>query len=322
MGSRAVHRAYPDVHRSAIVPHTPLRTDRWTGVLKVEWTFDRDRPLVVGAGWYSLRGGATQPDQRPKDLPRRVGRLREEPLEILAEIVRLGSDGQPVLPGSSIKGAVRQIFELLTPSCHLARGQACKVAVKESHPRVCPACSLFGAPGLGGRLAFGEAKLATENWKLQVIRVKTPTAWPPRKWVEGTTRVYDQRTATTLSGNEAPAEESTWALWGTLQSKIRLVNASEEELGLLFAALGLGARKPMIRLGGKKYHGFGGANVRLLEATQIHPTRAELSISQVSEWAGNYQERWVRQVPARQTAWEELHTALAALDRGGTNAHG
>jgi hypothetical protein len=313
MGNKAIQRAYPQVRLSAAVSHTPLRSDLWTGLLYLAWKVDRSHPLVIGAGWFSLLGGAGQPDRRPSLGPRRVQPLRREPPEVIAEIVRQGQDGKPALPGSSLKGAVRQAFELLTPSCQLAPKRACRVAAKEYHPRVCPACSLFGAAGLGGRLAFGEALPADENSKARVVRTKTPTAWPPRKWKDGTTRVYDQRQATTPEGNPVTAGESTWVVWGEFRSKLRLINASDEELGLLFAALGIGAGSPSIRLGGKKYHGFGAADVSLLGATRAHPNRADLAAPDLTAWANRLVERWVSQIPERKLAWAELHQALASI---------
>lgn len=51
-------------------------------------------------------------------------------------------DGQPFLPGSSIKGVVRSFAEALTHSCSPLPNQA---AHCQSRAAVCPACRLFGA---------------------------------------------------------------------------------------------------------------------------------------------------------------------------------
>lgn len=311
MGHEAVPRAYTGIRRSTGVAHSPLRADRWTGVLHLEWSFDRERPLVVGAGWYSLVGGTSVPDRRPNLGPRRMKPLRQEPEEVVAEIVRQGSDGPPVLPGSSIKGAVRQVYEMLTESCQPASRQACQVRPRDRDPQICPACSLFGAAGLGGRLAFGEGRLTTTQWKPQTARRRTPVAWPPVRWQEGTIRVYNQRRATERDGKTAAERELTWVAWGKFESTARLVNASDEEMGLLFAALGVSAASPMVRVGGKKFHGFGGAGVKLLGATRVHPDRKELQAGEIVAWASGLVERFVSRIPERKTAWKALHQNLA-----------
>jgi hypothetical protein len=237
--------------------------------------------------------------------------LRQSPPEILAEIVRRGSDGVPVLPGSSLKGAVRQVYELLTASCRLVRREACRVKPKDHEPRVCPACSLFGAAGLGGRLGFGEAEPVSGAQQGPRI-VKTPVAWQPRRWEEGTVRVYDRQKA--VGEDRAPAREvePTWAVAGRFRSRLRLVNASGEELGLLFASLGLGAPSPSIRLGGKKYHGLGAVDVLLERSVRSHPTREVLEGPDLSAWAGRLVQQWVEAVKPRRDAWEALHEALRA----------
>jgi len=313
VGHSAVPRAYPEIERSAFVPHAAFQPGRWTGVIHLTWTVPPAHPVVIGAGWYGVRGGEAEPDRRPNLGPRRRQPLRVPPIEVVAEIVRRGSAGVPVLPGSSLKGAVRQVYELLTPSCQLAPGGACRVSVRERDPQVCPACSLFGGAGLGGRLAFGEAEPAAANWKPLTGVRRTPMAWQPGRPQEGTVRVYGQRRAVLPDGRPAGEEESTWAAWGQFRSRLRLSNASDEELGILFASLGLGADSPMVRVGGKKYHGFGAADVALVEARRAHPPpRAVVQAADLNAWALGLVDRWVSQVPARQTTWKALHDALGA----------
>jgi hypothetical protein len=308
MGHKAIVPAYPETRRDRFVPHTPLLAERWTGVLEVLWQIDPKHPVVIGAGWFGVRGGEARPTQQQYG-PHRRRPLPPTPREIVAEIVRRGSAGLPVLPGSSLKGAVRQVYELLTPSCRLARGAACRVKTKDSEPRVCPACSLFGAAGLGGRLAFGEAEPAPGAGPRLV---KTPVAWQPRRWEEGTVRVYDRQKA--VGEDRAPAREvePTWAVSGPFRSRLRLVNASAEELGLLFASLGLGAPTPSIRLGGKKYHGLGAVDVQLQKAVRRHPTREVLEGAVLQDWIRPLVEEWVEKVEPRQEAWDALHEALQA----------
>jgi len=307
MGHRAIQPAYPKPQYDRFVPHTPLLAERWTGVLEVLWQIDPKHPVVLGAGWFGLRGGTATPDHRSNLGPRRTQPLRQSPPELVSEIVRRG--GLAVLSGSSLKGAVRQVYELLTASCRLERGAACRVKTKDSAPRICPACSLFGAAGLGGRLAFGEADPAQGA---APRLVKTPVAWPPRRWEVGTVRVYDGQKA--VGEDRVPAQEvePTWSVSGSFRSRLRLVNASAEELGLLFASLGLGAPSPSLRLGGKKYHGLGAVDVQLLRAVRRHPGREVLEGAALPAWVGPLVQEWVERVEPRRDAWNALHEALRA----------
>ncbi len=310
MGHEAVTPAYPNTRTELFVPHTPLRPDCWTGVLHVAWKIDPKHPVVIGAGWFGVKGGEAGPERRLNDGPRRMGPLRQSSREIVSEIVRRGSKSLPVLPGSSLKGAVRQVYELLTPSCRLVKGRACQVKKEDHQPRICPACSFFGAAGLGARLAFGEADAAPGAQR--PFQVKTPKAWPPVLGIEGTVRVYDQQEAVDRDGVSSPKLEPTWAVAGLFRSRLRLVNASNEELGVLFASLGLGAPSPSIRLGGKKYHGLGAVDVVLEKAARLHPARETRESNDLVEWAGWLAHEWVTKVEPRREAWEALHEALRA----------
>jgi hypothetical protein len=316
MGARTVARAYPGITAVDFVPHTPFLPGLWSGVLQVGLRFSEEHPLVVGAGQYVLRGGAAlSPRERTSLGPRRQPAVAppEKPPEVVADIVR--RNGVPVLPGSSLKGAVRQVFELLTPSCALAPQQACKVKVKDATPRVCLACSLFGAAGLGGRVAFGEAVPGSGGVSQPRAPRVVPLAWEPRKWTDGTLRTYDPSPAVPREVRGPVKTGLTWAVWGDLWSRVRVVNASDEELGLLFAALGVRAPSPMLRVGGKKYHGFGAADVLLAAAVRSAPARAVVPAAEVVSWAKELTDRALA-VGERRAAWEALHAALAGKPTG------
>ncbi len=310
MGHEQIQRAYSDVRLSPFVPHNRLLADRWTGVLQLRWHIDRSHPLAVGAGWFTLRGGEAPQDRRTNYGPRRMQPQRPAPVEVVAEIVRRGAEGTPVIPGSSLKGAIRQVYELLTPSCEPWPPEGCKARPNDREPRLCPACSFFGAAGLGGRAAFGEAEPAAE-WKTRLTVRKVPVAWPPRRDKGGTVRVYDQRKAVTPQGQAAPERERTWTIWGDFDSEIRLVNASADELGLLFAAMGFMGPSPMLRLGGKKYDGLGAADAELRGGAQSYPARTALEASQAYRWAEELAQRAVESAPERRAAWAELHRVMS-----------
>ena len=300
MAHKAVQSAYGDrvEMRGAFVPHDRFLPDRWSGVLEVRWKIDPAHPVVIGAGWFAREITAAGP-------------------EVVAEIARSGPERMPVLPGSSLKGAVRQVYELLTPSCRLERGRACRVSPRQTHPRTCPACSLFGAGGLGGRLAFGEARPEDDAWRDQLRVVHTPAAWRPRNAPPGTVRVYDLSKATDpVTGGTRKEEERTWSVAGDFRSRLRLVNASDEELGLLFASLGIGDEHARLRVGGKKYHGLGLVDVELVAARESHPERSEKAGAEAVAFAVRLVEAALQTTERRRT-WEAIQRT-AAVERPAT----
>lgn len=276
-----------EVERGVPVPQSRFLRDRWTGILHLRWTIDPAHPVAVGAGRLGLHSPS-----------------RARPAELIAEIVRRGADRLPVIPGSSIKGAVRQVYEIFTPSCRL--DPACSV-----QHGVCPACSLFGAAGLAGRVAFGEAEpaVAAGGRPPLPIAEKVPVARLPRIAREGTVRFYDSRPMKTREGDDAPCVEWTWAVAGTFRSSLRLWNASRREIGLLLVALGVGARGPSLRVGGKKFHGLGAARIAVEKAERLHgelPLPSPL-FSLVQEMFRDSTGESLKE-PTR--VWNELHFCL------------
>ena len=317
MPHRAVRRIFGEPERGRLVPHHLLTG--WTGRLEIAWTFERERLVVIGAGWFRVE---EQQEAAPRRAVAAVHRRRPGPAQagqarpplLAAEIVRRGAGRLPVLPGSSLKGAVRQAYELLSPSCVPGNRDACRVRPKDDRsPQLCPACSLFGAPGVGGRLAFGEATPVGPDAAQRVGLVAVPTAWAPRRPAPGAVRVYGQGKAVGQDGSSAPAPEQTWAAWGEFRSRLRVVNASDKELGLLFAALGLGAEGPSVRVGRKKFHGFGAARVAVVGAERHYSEleRIHLDKDEAAAWASDLAGRALAD-PQRREAWEALHEALRA----------
>lgn len=97
-------------------------------------------------------------------------------------------NGQLVIHGTGIKGAVRSVVEAISDSC------VPQVAHTESSPRthspcggvkrgqesqvtLCPACRLFGTTGYRGRVHFCDAVPAGD---VQTATIKIADLWPPR----------------------------------------------------------------------------------------------------------------------------------------------
>jgi CRISPR-associated protein Csm3 len=80
-------------------------------------------------------------------------------------------DGKAVIPGTSLKGAIRSIAEAITNSCvRITRSdigrnlscrgaEACRMVTPRQPSKLCVCCSVFGALGYQGRVSFSDARL-------------------------------------------------------------------------------------------------------------------------------------------------------------------
>ncbi len=288
-----VRRAYPEPKPGLQVPQDRYDRDLWTGVLDLVWWIDPQHPAAIGTGAVELvtvREVVLPTAPQRRQVPgANVRSLRSAPFETAAAndkrhvVSRIAAAaGEPVLPGSSLKGAVRQVFEMLSPSCYHEDPQPRTKRKPErcpfpKHQRgqepkwFCPACSFFGGEGLGGRVSFGEARGVPGKYK--VGQETVPTAWEPHdeKVEPGAYRIYDLRPDVDYIGNKRPLVQPTQVASGFFRSKLWLVNANPEELGLLFAALGVGEKPPGLRIGGKRFQGFGAADVNVRLARRRSP---------------------------------------------------
>jgi hypothetical protein len=319
MAHRAVARAYSvgPVTKEPLVPRSVFLAGRWSGSIELELAFDRKSPLVVGAGRLDLHVEKTRGEVRIVTLGRKRIRHQEPDRTeefLVAEVVRRGARQVPVIPGSSFKGALRQAYELLTPSCEpgLGRSGSCSARPKDPNPQVCPACSLFGAMGLAARISFQEATPLAEPHGARVELRRVPTPWGDQVPVAGSYRFYDQQRSAGEDGKPRPEVEATWAVSGKFKTRLGLVNTTEDELGLLIASLGIGADPagPSIRLGGKKFHGFGGARIRIVAARQQYRERRLIQGDQVQPWALALREAALDRDAMRRPVWQALHRIL------------
>jgi len=312
------------VRTEAFVPRHRILPDRWSGSVELELEACRQHPLVIGVGWVALLEDQTTARRRKrtvvprgKNLQARMAAQRalqqaqEEQYEVVSEIVRERPGGPPCIPGSSLKGTVRQVYELLTPSCEPGPGTGC--SANGSEPEVCPACSVFGGLGLGSRLSFGEGRLQESDWKRQMEKVQVPLGRPPQRPVPGTVRVYGAGPARDQEENLREKEQTTWSVWGHFRTRARLFNLSDDELGLVFASLGIGweGPGPPLRLGGKKYHGHGAVVVRVVSALRGMGFGGREAIEAPNDWAAELARRALDREESRRQVWQRFHQALA-----------
>jgi len=184
-----------------------------------------------------------------------------------------------LIPGSSIKGAVRSLVEAITRSCvritqsrhrpYIPQGYGGCMSVND----LCIACRLFGAQDYQGHVSFEDAVAP----KGSLVLLGTPLLWTPARGGRGLPPRY-------LQGNQArgrkfyaharPASgadpRACIKSGAELPLRIHFLNLSEAELGILLTALGLHPDHPFpIKLGGGKPVGLGSVQIILNRVTLL-----------------------------------------------------
>jgi len=184
-----------------------------------------------------------------------------------------------LIPGSSIKGAVRSLVEAITRSCiritqgrhrpYIPQGYGGCMSVND----LCIACRLFGAQDYQGHVSFEDAVAP----KGSLVLLGTPLLWTPARGGRGLPPRYLQgnqargrkffRHARPPSGVDPRACIKSGA---ELPLRIHFLNLSEAELGVLLTALGLHPSHPFpIKLGGGKPVGLGSVQVVCRQITLL-----------------------------------------------------
>lgn len=254
--------------------------------------------------WIDFRG---KPEKRGLTFHDRFGgwsgRMELE-IEVLSDYLYVGSgnidllqgknqacytfarcNGQLVIPGTGIKGAVRSIVEAISNSCvpqvgrreqspdsHRSCGE-----VKRGQERavtLCPACRLFGTTGYRGRVHFSDA-MPVGN--VQTKMIKIADLWPPKR-SQG--RKFYQNRAFQPQQDMRPEKNYRFievVPKGTrFKATLFFENATTAEMGLLMRGLGLDLHPEKE---GSVVYAFpikiGGAKPRCLGSVYFHPKRIQ-----------------------------------------------
>jgi len=177
-----------------------------------------------------------------------------------------------LIPGSSIKGAVRSIVEAITRSCiritqgkhrpYIPQGYGGCMSVND----LCIACRLFGAQDYQGHVSFEDAVAPKGSLAL----LGTPLLWTPARGGRGLPPRYldgDRAKGRKFFRHARPAPGADPRVCiksgAELPLRIHFLNLSEAELGVLLTALGLHPDHPFpIKLGGGKPVGLGSVQVK------------------------------------------------------------
>ncbi|MGF1482360.1 MAG: RAMP superfamily CRISPR-associated protein [Cyanophyceae cyanobacterium] len=169
-----------------------------------------------------------------------------------------------LIPGSSLKGAVRSAYEAITKSC-LCKTKAtvpdeyseCRVTRKnrESEELVCPACQVFGAMGWQGIVSFPDVvgEQASDNIGFVPSLYKPQ---PDRGTIKGRKFYHHYIEVDNKAEKGLDAQIATRNY--VFKTTLHLKNISQTQLGTLLIVLGQDARYPMaLKVGGGKPIGMG-----------------------------------------------------------------
>ncbi len=238
-----VEPAYFTIPASDQRPYTPA-PDRWFG--ECAFTVTTTSPMHVGSGAarvVEVSDGTTSFS------------------DVVAAMIEHPVNGHAVVPGSSVKGAVRAVFEALTDSC-MVTSRACGK---------CAACRTFGSPGQRGVVGFDDV----------VFECKADEAVPIKQRYEGRWSGSEVRRFYRPDPErfQAASEETLLCVGAGQQAELwtPVRGVDDGALGALLVALAAApGTLPHLRIGGGKNRGLG-----IVEVTpkQFRLARSPLAVS-------------------------------------------
>lgn len=191
--------------------------------------------------------------------------------EPLVRLMTQQADGTLIIPGTSIKGCLRSMYEAVTPSTlGVASGASeqgsrnDKLApfkpsqYKWNAPEICPASQVFGAMGYQGLVSVADG-VCDSPAEIGTI----PILYSPDSVSAGDTlprKFYRALHVRDLQAGEEPktAAIQQAAVGATFTTQLRFKNLSLEALGILLVVLGQDESLPLsLKLGAAKGYGFG-----------------------------------------------------------------
>lgn len=200
-------------------------------------------------------------------------------------------EGQIIIPGSSLKGAVRSLVEMFTASCVCKtrewsikrdrRHQECRYNSKRGRGDLCPACKIFGAMGYQGQVRFVDAPALEETAKTTLHCL--PPQYQPRADKKYPRRRYYPHELVD------PREDRSWPLevvepGARFTFEVHFTNLKESELGLLLIALGQGEFALCPKIGAGKSCGLGAVRIEKLAAKTLDVSKAYAAWDTAPAW--------------------------------------
>lgn len=240
------------------IGHDKYHKNRISGTLRLTLTVQT--PVHVSTGVIAMGSD--------------VGENRIALIKLMATDVQ----DNPIIPGSSLKGVVRSVYEAITNSTLAVIDNKYKHKIpQERQPckkkeRLCPASRVFGALDWQGVVQFRDARCIASQYTTGFM----PSLHRPRpdeskeyfdanEMAKGRKFYYHtDRAASPGQQQGIPVQQAGVQL--TFTTEVQLTNLTIAELGVLFIALGKDPNYPMaLKVGGGKPIGMGTMTVEVTE---------------------------------------------------------
>lgn len=168
----------------------------------------------------------------------------------------------PVIPGSSLKGVIRNTVEALSPSCY--GGEDCEPADSWGNIKaVCPACGIFGTTGersgYQSRVFVEDASLEGNARDFREI-ISIEERWSPQLDHLGFRKFFPHYSQVKTGVDRIESVKAD----AVFKSNLRFLNLEEWEIGLLLLSLGVSSAYPFyLKVGGAKGKGLGSVEITL-----------------------------------------------------------
>lgn len=218
----------------------------------------------------------------------------QTPVHVSTGVVAMGSDvGQnriwlikmmatdtqdnPVIPGSSLKGVVRSVYEAITNSTLAVVTSKYKRKIPperlpcNNKQQLCPASRVFGALDWQGVVQFSDSRCIAAKYEAGFMSSlyrprpdQTNSYFNDRGLAKGRKFYYHTDRAASPGQKGIPVQQAGTEL--TFTTRVQLTNLTQAEFGVLAIALGQDANYPMaLKVGGGKPIGMGTMTVEITE---------------------------------------------------------
>lgn len=243
-------------------------------------------------------------------------------VELIKTAVQTG--GNVVMPGSSLKGAIRSVLEAISESCVSKVSYQVRRAVPRDFSecrqknRLCVACRMFGAMGFQGNIAIQDAPHIEGEIGTEYV----PELYAPGRYQRRMRDIPGRKFY--MHGEVASGETPVEAC--KKGSKFRFViqvdNLKKSEWGLLFTALGHHPEHPFkLKIGGAKPVCFGSIDIQIDEIRVEEQTQdryLDWDVQLEAARSGEQLETWKRECTDQATnaiIKQDLLTELAQILR-------
>lgn len=195
----------------------------------------------------------------------------------------LTQDEKLIIPGSTLKGCIRSIYEAITSSC------ICKTKLhREQIPNgfseckdknnLCPACQVFGAMGWQGLISFQDAVVQETKTSVGFMAsLYSPRTDRKAYFKEGKVagrKFYYHAAKAVDRGLQKGIPVQQITTDSVLTTTIRFMNLTKAELGTLLTVLGQDKNYPFaLKIGGGKPVGMGTLVVKVTSVEYVEDAK-------------------------------------------------